>query len=179
MWASSIACGACVPCRLHGDPTLCEHRLTYGVNRPTTAEPALSGAWSDFIYLRRGTTVVKVPDGIDPLAAMALACAGPTIVRALFERRPVRLGEIVVVQGSGPVGLAAAALARLSGAAEVVLAGGPARRLGLAAEAGIGDAHVNVVEAGDPGRSDRRSRRADRRPRRRPRDRVHRRGPAR
>jgi len=150
MWASSIACGDCVPCRLHADPTLCERRLTYGVNRPTTTEPALSGAWADSIYLRSGTTIVKVPDGIDPLAAMSLACAGPTIIRALFERRPVRLGEVVVVQGSGPVGLAAAALARLAGAAKVILAGGPARRLGLAAELGIGDAHVNVVDADEP-----------------------------
>jgi threonine dehydrogenase-like Zn-dependent dehydrogenase len=56
----------------------------------------------------------------------------------------------VVVQGSGPVGLAAAALAQLAGAAKVVLAGGPAPRLELAAELGIGDAHVNVVEAEDP-----------------------------
>jgi threonine dehydrogenase-like Zn-dependent dehydrogenase len=150
MWASSIACGRCVPCRLHGDPTLCVSRRTYGVNRPTTAEPALSGAWADYIYLRNGTTIVKVPDAIDAVAAMSLACAGPTIIRALFERRPVRLGEVVVVQGSGPVGLAAAALARIAGAAKVILAGGPARRLQLAAEVGIGDAHVNVVEAEDP-----------------------------
>jgi D-arabinose 1-dehydrogenase-like Zn-dependent alcohol dehydrogenase len=140
MWASSIACGHCVPCRSHRDPTLCEHRLTYGVNRPTTSGPALSGAWADYIYLRHGTTIVRVPDAIDPLAAMSLACAGPTVIRALFERRPVRLGEIVVVQGSGPVGLAAAALAQLAGAATVILAGGPASRLQLAAELGIGDA---------------------------------------
>jgi threonine dehydrogenase-like Zn-dependent dehydrogenase len=150
MWASSISCGRCIPCRSHGDPTLCEHRLTYGVNRPTTTEPALSGAWADYICLRDGTTVVKVPDAIDPVAAMSLACAGPTIIRALFERRPVRLGEVVVVQGSGPVGLAAAALAHIAGAAKVVLAGGPGGRLRLAAEVGIGDARVNVVEADDP-----------------------------
>jgi threonine dehydrogenase-like Zn-dependent dehydrogenase len=150
MWASSISCGHCVPCRLHREPTLCEDRLTYGVNRPTTAEPALSGSWADYIYLRRGTAVVKVPDGIDSLAAMSLACAGPTMIHALFERRPVRVGEVVVVQGSGPVGLAAAALAQLAGATTVVLAGGPAPRLRLAAEMGIGDAHVNVVEADDP-----------------------------
>jgi threonine dehydrogenase-like Zn-dependent dehydrogenase len=150
MWASSIACGRCVPCRLHGDSTLCETRLTYGVNRPTSAGPALSGAWAEYVYLRNGTAVVKVPDAIDSVAAMSLACAGPTIIRALFERRPVRLGEVVAVQGSGPVGLAAAALAHLSGAAKVVLAGGPAARLELAAELGIGDAHVNVVDADDP-----------------------------
>jgi threonine dehydrogenase-like Zn-dependent dehydrogenase len=150
MWASSISCGRCVPCRVHHDPTLCEHRDTYGVNRPTTSEPALSGSWAEYIYLRPGTTVVKVPEGVDPVAAMSLACAGPTIVRALGDRRPIRLGEVVVVQGSGPVGLAAAALAQLSGAAAVILAGGPAGRLALAAELGIGDHHVDVVETDDP-----------------------------
>jgi threonine dehydrogenase-like Zn-dependent dehydrogenase len=149
MWASSISCGRCVPCRMHGDQTLCENRQTYGVNRPTTSTPALSGSWADYIYLRPGTTVVALPDGIDPLAAMSLACAGPTIVRALMDRRPVRLGETVVVQGSGPVGLAAAALAHISGAGKVILVGGPAGRLALAADLGIGDHHLNMVESDD------------------------------
>jgi threonine dehydrogenase-like Zn-dependent dehydrogenase len=149
MWASSISCGHCAPCRLRREPTLCENRRTYGVNRPTTAEPPLSGAWAEYIYLREGTAIVRLPDLVESLAAMSLACAGPTIIHA-FERRPVRVGEVVVVQGSGPVGLAAAALAELAGAAKVVLAGGPEARLRLAAEMGIGDAQVNVVEADDP-----------------------------
>ena len=149
MWASSISCGTCIPCRTHREPTLCVNRKTYGVNRPTTEEPALSGSWAETIVLRKGTTVVKLPDGVDPLAAMALACAGPTIVHALWERRPVRLGETVVVQGSGPVGLAAAAFAQLAGAATVTLLGGPAARLELASAAGIGDRHVNLVESDD------------------------------
>jgi len=55
----------------------------------------------------------------------------------------------VIVQGSGPVGLAAAALATLAGAAKVVVLGGPAGRLDLAKAAGIGDAHVDIVAAPD------------------------------
>jgi threonine dehydrogenase-like Zn-dependent dehydrogenase len=149
MWASSIACGRCIPCRIYREPTLCEHRRTCGVNRPITQEPALSGAWADYICLQEGSTVVRVPDGVDHLAAMALACAGPTMVHALYERRPVRLGEIVVVQGSGPVGLAAAALAELAGAARVIIVGGPANRLELAAKAGIGDEHIDLIGAAD------------------------------
>jgi threonine dehydrogenase-like Zn-dependent dehydrogenase len=145
MWASSISCGACVPCRIHREPTLCVDRRTYGVNRPVGDGSGLNGSWADAIQLRSGTTVIKVPPGTDHLAAMALACAGPTMVHALFERRPVRVGEVVVVQGSGPVGLAAAALAQLAGAAKVVIAGGPAPRLALAEAAGIGDAYVDVV----------------------------------
>jgi threonine dehydrogenase-like Zn-dependent dehydrogenase len=149
MWASSISCGTCVPCRMHREPTLCVDRKTYGVNRPTTEEPALSGSWAEVIVLRTGTSVVTLPEGVDPLAAMALGCAGPTMVHALFERRPIRVGETVVVQGSGPVGLAAAALAQLAGAATVTLVGGPRSRLELAAAVGIGDRHLNLVEADD------------------------------
>ncbi len=149
MWASSIACGQCVPCRLHQEPTLCARRRTYGVNRPANERPSLSGAWAEHIVLRENTTVVKVGDGIDCVAAMALACAGPTMVHAVAERRPVRVGEVVVVQGSGPVGLAAAALAELAGAGKVIVCGGPARRLKLTADAGIGQHHVNLIDADD------------------------------
>ncbi|MFF9481498.1 zinc-binding dehydrogenase [Streptomyces sp. NPDC014733] len=150
MWASSIACGVCPPCRLHREPTLCERRRTYGVNRALGDGPELSGAWADHIVLQPGTTVIKVPDGTDPLAAMSLACAGPTVAHALYERRPVRLGETVVVQGSGPVGLAAAAFAQLAGAARVIVVGGPAARLDRARAAGIGDVHLDIAGAADP-----------------------------
>ncbi|MCR6483010.1 zinc-binding dehydrogenase [Amycolatopsis sp. OK19-0408] len=152
MWASSIACGVCVPCRQHREPTLCEQRRTYGVNRPLADEPPLSGSWADAICLRPGTTVVRVPDGVDHLGAMALACAGPTMIHALHERRPVRVGEVVVVQGSGPVGLAAAALAQLAGAGRVIVVGGPAGRLELAARLGIGDEHFDITGDADAAR---------------------------
>jgi threonine dehydrogenase-like Zn-dependent dehydrogenase len=150
MWASSIACGSCVPCRIHREPTLCDNRRTYGVNRPTSEGSGLNGSWAEAIHLRAGTTVVKLAPDTDQLAAMSLACAGPTMIHALYERRPVRVGEVVVVQGSGPVGLAAAAIAQLAGAVRVIIVGGPGKRLELAAAAGIGDAYVNVVEAEDP-----------------------------
>jgi len=148
MWASSISCGQCHACQLLHEPTLCQHRRTYGVNRSTTTGQPLSGSWADFISLDPGTAVIKLPPGVAPLAAMSLACAGPTIVHALWERRPVKLGETVVVQGSGPVGLAAAALAQLAGA-HVIIVGGPPSRLATARAAGIGDTHVEVVESGD------------------------------
>src|SRR5204862_350966 len=131
MWGASISCGHCAPCRIHREPTLCENRRTCGITRPTTEYPALSGSWAEHICLCEGSTVVKIPEGIDHLAAMALACAGPTMVHALLERRPVRLGEVVVVQGSGPVGLAAAAFAQISGASRVIIVGGPSNRLDL------------------------------------------------
>ncbi|MFF9348230.1 zinc-binding dehydrogenase [Streptomyces sp. NPDC014734] len=150
MWASSISCGSCVPCRLHEEPTLCERRSTYGVNLTVSDAPGPSGSWSERMVLRVGTSVVKVPAGVDPSAAMSLACAGPTMVHALYGRRPVRLGETVVVQGSGPVGLAAAAMAQLAGAARVIVVGGPEARLATARGLGIGDHHLDIIDGRDP-----------------------------
>ncbi|MFB3069819.1 MAG: zinc-binding dehydrogenase [Gemmatimonadales bacterium] len=148
MWASSIACGTCVPCRQYREPTLCENRRTYGVNRPALENDALTGAWAEYIRLHSGAAVIKVPDAIDDLTAMSFACAGPTMIHALFERRPVRLGETVVVQGSGPVGLAAAAFAQLAGARRVIVVGGPPARLDKAKQCGIGDEHIDITSQG-------------------------------
>jgi len=144
MWASSIACGSCWQCRVAREPTLCASRRTYGVNRGLDDPAAPGGAWSERMLLASGTTIVPVPEGVEPLAAMSLACAGPTILHALDERRPVRRGETVVVQGAGPVGIAAAIYAQASGAQRVVLVGGPRQRIELAAQLGVGDDHVPI-----------------------------------
>jgi threonine dehydrogenase-like Zn-dependent dehydrogenase len=71
---------------------------------------------------------VRLADELDPLDVIALGCAGPTIVHGL-RLAPPRLGAYVVVQGAGPVGIAAAVLARASGAGAVIMVGGPAARL--------------------------------------------------
>lgn len=143
MWASSISCGHCEACSIWREPTLCDHRKTYGVNRSTATDEPLSGAWADFICLHSGTTMVRISECTDEIAAMALACAGPTMVHA-FQRRPVRLGETVIVQGAGPVGLAAAAMAKLAGAGRLILVGGPASRLELASACGLADVCVDI-----------------------------------
>jgi threonine dehydrogenase-like Zn-dependent dehydrogenase len=145
MWASSISCGHCWQCRVAREPTLCERRRTYGVNRGVGEAASPGGSWSRAMLLVAGTALVPVPPELDRLAAMSLACAGPTMLHALGERRPVRRGETVVVQGAGPVGMAAAAYAQLSGAGYVVLVDRVPRRLHVAASLGIADAHVDVA----------------------------------
>ncbi|MEU6041562.1 hypothetical protein ABZ801_39850 [Actinomadura sp. NPDC047616] len=68
-------------------------RRTYGVNRPASKEPALSGAWGEYIYLRAGTTIVRLPDGVDPLAAMSPACAQDAMDRLAGGRVLKAVGE--------------------------------------------------------------------------------------
>jgi threonine dehydrogenase-like Zn-dependent dehydrogenase len=147
-WASSIVCGSCDACR-QGEPTLCGNRVVYGINQRADVWPHLSGGWADYVYLRPGSTIVRLPDGVGFDDAIALGCAGPTVVHGLLHRAGIRPGQTVIVQGSGPVGLAAAIYAQLGGADRVLVVGGPAARLEQARELGIGDLHVDVFEVAD------------------------------
>jgi L-iditol 2-dehydrogenase len=54
----------------------------------------------------------------------------------IVERAEIRLGDVVVVQGVGAVGLSAIALARIAGAGRVMAIGAPPDRLELAREMG-------------------------------------------
>ncbi len=149
-WASSIPCGRCFWCVVEGERTLCADRKVYGVNQPFDAWPRLSGGWADAIYLQPGSAVFRLPDGVTPEQAIALGCAGPTAVHGVLERVRIAVGDTVVVQGSGPVGMAAAMYAHLSGAGRVIVVGGPAGRLALAKEIGVGDVHVDLFAVPDP-----------------------------
>jgi threonine dehydrogenase-like Zn-dependent dehydrogenase len=75
---------------------------------------------------------------------IALGCAGPTVVHGLLHRMPPRPGEAVVIQGAGPVGLAAAMYAQLAGARPAIVIGAPAQRLELAAKLGVGDERLDI-----------------------------------
>ncbi len=143
-WASSIPCGRCAACALDGEYSLCESRLVYGINQSVDGAHSLSGGWADLIVLRPGSTIVKVPEAVTPEEVIALGCAGPTMVHGLLRIARPRAGDTVVVQGSGPVGLAAAVYARLTGAARIILLGGPAERLSLAEEMGLCDVAIDV-----------------------------------
>ena len=149
-WASSIPCGQCYWCVVEKERTLCEKRKIYGINQRFDVEPRLSGGWAEYIYLQPGSAIFKLPEGITPEQAIALGCAGPTAVHGVLEIVGVGVGETVVVQGSGPVGLASAMYAQLAGAAKTIVVGGPANRLELAREIGVGDVHIDIFAITDP-----------------------------
>lgn len=148
-WASNIPCGKCYWCVVEKERTLCENRKVYGINQRFDQGPRLSGGWAEYIYLQPGSAIFKLPDGISPEQAIALGCAGPTAIHGLQEIGGIEVGETVVVQGSGPVGLAAAMYAQLSGAAKTIVVGGPASRLQLAKEIGVGDVHIDIFAEPD------------------------------
>jgi threonine dehydrogenase-like Zn-dependent dehydrogenase len=151
VWSSNIPCGRCHWCVVAGERTLCETRKVYGVNQPFDRFPRLSGGWAEAIYLQPGSTIFRLPPGVTPEHVVALGCAGPTAVHGVIDKAGITAGDTVVVQGSGPVGIAAAMYAHLGGASRVIVVGGPANRLSLAKEIGVGDVHLDIFAVPDPG----------------------------
>ena len=81
-----------------------------------------------------------VPDELGDLEAATLACAGLTAWTALFDKRPLRAGETILVQGTGGVSLAAVQWAKAAGANVVVTSSSNAklnRAKALGADHGI------------------------------------------
>jgi len=119
-------CGHCWFCTVAKASTRCPHRKVYGITY--AASEGLLGGWSEMIYLKPGVKVLPLPEEVPPERFIGAGCGLPTSVHAI-ERADIMLGDTVVVQGSGPVGLTCAILAQLSGATDVIVIGGPARRL--------------------------------------------------
>ena len=147
-WASSVVCGECYYCRQKRQPTRCVFRKAYGISYCADEQPHLRGGYAEFILLRAGSSIFRIPAFIPTAAVVGAGCALTTVLHGL-ERATVTLGDVVVIQGSGPVGLAALAVSLQSGASKVVVIGAPQRRLDFAREFGA-HAVISVEEATTP-----------------------------
>jgi threonine dehydrogenase-like Zn-dependent dehydrogenase len=134
-WASSISCGECYYCRLKQQPTRCPARKAYGISYSANEPPHLRGGYAEYIVLRERTAVFRLPESLPAEAVVGSGCALTTVIHSL-QKAPVALGDIVAIQGAGPVGLAALALARESGASKIIVIGAPDHRLQLARKFG-------------------------------------------
>ena len=133
-------CGKCWYCTVAKASTRCPQRRVYGITYG--ADEGLLGGWSEMIYLKPGVKVLPLPGAVPPERFIGGGCGLPTAVHAI-ERAEIMLGDAVVVQGSGPVGLSAAILAQLSGATQVIVIGRPAERLREAERIGA-DATIDI-----------------------------------
>jgi threonine dehydrogenase-like Zn-dependent dehydrogenase len=129
-------CGNCWHCLVAKAATRCPHRRVYGIT--TSAADGLLGGWAEQIEILPGVRVLPLPDSVDALDFMGGGCGLPTGFHAV-ERAGVALGDTVVVQGSGPVGLNAAIFAQLAGALRVLVVGAPKARLDAARRLGAED----------------------------------------
>ncbi|MEM7534749.1 MAG: zinc-binding dehydrogenase [Chloroflexota bacterium] len=108
----------------------------YGFGNPDVYP--FTGGFADYIYLYGPTTCFLKMDAVPEVAVLAEPLA--TAVHSVM-RGNVQLGDTVIVQGSGAIGLLTLVCAKLSGATRLIMVGGPAGRLELAKKLG---AHVTV-----------------------------------
>ena len=126
-WIPSRPCHRCYYCTVVKDFSLCENRnLFRDANEPPSA------TYCEYAWLPAGMTFYRIPDDTPPEAVIAFGCAMPTMLQGMERLGGIALNQTVVVQGCGPVGLAATLLARLSGARQIIVIGAPERRLAMA-----------------------------------------------
>jgi L-iditol 2-dehydrogenase len=142
-------CGRCRACTVTRTPTRCDARRVYGIT--DSAAEGLFGGWSQAIYLEPGVAIARLPEGVPPDTYISGGCGLITAVHAI-DRAALTLGDTVLVQGTGAVGLSAIALAKLAGATRVIAFGAPADRLELASAMGADDCvdvnHTTIAERG-------------------------------
>jgi len=126
-------CGKCLACTAHRTPTRCPSRRVYGIT--DSATEGLFGGWAQKVYLEPGVIVAKLPDRVTFEDYIGGGCGLLTSVH-IIERSRIVLGDTVVVQGAGAVGMSTAALARKAGAGRVIVIGAPASRLELSMQMG-------------------------------------------
>ncbi|MFD4351231.1 zinc-binding dehydrogenase [Nocardia sp. NPDC058518] len=139
-------CGTCYHCAVAGQPNLCSHRRNYGDNCDN--HPYLVGGFAEYCYVYPSSRKIKVPDDVAPEWASAGSCALRTVIAAYERLGRIEPWQTVVIQGPGPLGLFATALAKRSGAARIIVIGAPAARLELAREWGATDL-ISVDDAPD------------------------------
>ena len=129
LWNRGVVCGTCYWCRRAGQPELCPNRWVYGIHRSCEVSPYLNGCYSEYVILDAKTDVFLPEDpDVDPAVLVPASCSGATVAHA-FDLCPPDKGDIVLVQGPGPLGIFAVAFAKEFGASEIAVIGGTPERL--------------------------------------------------
>ncbi len=139
-------CGRCRAC-LRGVSRACPDARGY-LREPCSRPPHFNGAFGDYYYLRPGTSLFRVPDNLADAVVAGVNCALSQVVGG-FDQVGLGIGEQVVIQGAGGLGLYATAVARELGAGQVIVVDGRAERLELARRFGA-DRTIGLAELPDP-----------------------------
>ena len=147
--ATGGQCGRCYACVVLNAPGQCPHRLANRFVLETVDGECVhvfGGGYAEFLRLEAPYYVMFKTE-LDARTAVLLEPLSNSIHG--FERTPLRLGDTVVVQGCGGIGLPALVVARLSGALRTIVVGGPKGRLDLAKECGA-DVCIDIADVPDP-----------------------------
>ena len=110
----------------------------YGFRKP----PDFHGGFADYIYVSLPTTCFLKTTASPEVAVLTEPF---TVGIHAVMRGKVQIGDTVVVQGSGAIGLVTLICAKISGAANIIVVGGPADRLALAKRMGA-DVTIDIED---------------------------------
>ena len=136
--AAAPACGRCTACN-RGQAARCEVAFLSALGRDALAPP--HGGFAPRIAVA-ANRVVRTDPGLSDEAAAQVEPA--TVAFHAVRTSALRLGDIAVIQGGGPIGLGTMQWVRAAGAGQVIVVEPSARRRELALALG---AH-HVVEPG-------------------------------
>jgi L-iditol 2-dehydrogenase len=148
VWTNA-ACGHCHNCKVTGQTNLCRNRqshLSVNAEHP----PYIVGGFAEYAYVFPNAGRVRVPYDVKSEWASAASCALRSVINGFQRLGNIEPWETVVIQGSGPLGLFATALASHAGAARIFVVGDPRARLDLALEWGATDT-ISVTDFPEPG----------------------------
>jgi threonine dehydrogenase-like Zn-dependent dehydrogenase len=116
-----------------------------------TESPHLFGGYGEYVYLMPGSSVLKIDSQLGEEKAILAVAGGHAVVHGLekMEGGGFRAGDMVVVQGAGPIGLAGLIQAKVGGAKKIIMIGAPKSRLSIAKEIGADDV-IDIEEVPDP-----------------------------
>ncbi len=90
----------------------------YG-HAPVEDDPHFLGGFADYCYILPGTGILRLPDEISDQEATPLNCGVATMI-SVTEAAGINVGDAVVVQGLGLLGLYGCAIAKARGARRVI-----------------------------------------------------------
>ena len=139
-WSMTASCQKCFFCK-KGLVQKCTKLFKYG-HAKSVGNLGLTGGFADFILIRKGSFVFKIPNQVSDEEAAPLMCAGATVTSGLDEANFSRC-NFVVVQGCGALGLYACAFSKQLGAKNVIAIDMEKDRLSLAKKFGA-DYVINI-----------------------------------
>jgi L-iditol 2-dehydrogenase len=153
IWGGATPCGECWYCRWlpqNYRGSLCTGGSAFQLDGNTY----LWGGFSDYIYAKNKVPI-KIPEDVpDKVAVFTDTLASVWGIERALSGTPAAgeglfWGQSAVVQGSGPIGIAAAMKLKEYNVENLIMIGGPDKRLEEAEKFGV-DYTINIEEITDP-----------------------------
>jgi len=157
--AVEVNCGHCVYCRKHYNNTTCLNQIqAYGLHPNCDTKPYLRGGFAEYMYIRPGTHLFKVPEDLPTDIAVfveEMAVAYHSVGRAAGPFAPINEGfgpgQSVAILGNGPLGILHGIMASIHGAGLRIATDLSDLRLGIA-EALYADVSLNAAQISEEDR---------------------------